>query len=96
MHQFTLSALNVRDVFAIGGAVLALLSLVVYLVILFRLKRPDLSTGRFVLKGPAWLLRPESYFVESKISPRRAFVWWCLSLLVILALARNIPKWLGY
>jgi hypothetical protein len=96
MQQFALSALNVRDVFAIGGAVLAFLSLFVYLVFLFRLKRPEQSTRRFVMSGPTWLLKPRSHFVESKITPRRAFVWWCLSLLVIITLARNIPRWLGY
>jgi hypothetical protein len=96
MHQFALSALNVRDMFAIGGAVLALLSLVVYLVFLLRLKRSDQSTSRFLLGGPVWLLKPRDYFAESSITPRRAFMWWCISLLVILTLAKNIPRWLGY
>ena len=91
MRQFALSALNVRDVFAIGGFLLAALSLVVYLALLAHLKRPDVSTTRFFLGGPAWLLKPRSYFVESKITPRRAFLWWCLSLLLISALAKGIP-----
>jgi hypothetical protein len=56
-----------RDVFAIGGFVLAVLSLVVYLAILARLKRPEVPTTRFLLGGPAWLLKPRSYFVEPKL-----------------------------
>ena len=96
MQQFALSALNVRDAFAIGGFVLAALLLVAYLAFVFRLKRPDQSTTRFLLSGPAWLLKPRSYFVESKITPRRAFLWWCLAVLLISVLAKSIPRWLGY
>jgi hypothetical protein len=91
-----LNTLNMHDMFALGGFALAVMLLLLYLFHVLRLRRRDQSMGRFLLSSPFWLIRPRAYFVDSKVSPRRAFFWWCVALLLITTLADRIPRWLEY
>ena len=88
-------ALTVRDTFPLMGAFLLVLIFAGTLVYLVRARRSDRSVLQVFLAGPLLWLRPRDYFANDKVhAPWRALLWWCLSLLLISALAKQLPIWL--
>jgi hypothetical protein len=90
-----MGSINLHDTLAVVGVLISWALLGIYVSLLIRRRRRDISLAGFLLGAPLWLMTPRKFFRDQDVGlPWRGLLLWVLISLLIFGMAETIPEWL--